>query len=142
MCHEVLRSTYHEGDDALASAYFQKVHTISELGPVCRIHRFETSHDAARGLKIALARITDEAELVFDLEQDSPVRMATYQLDTSGDDWIIHFNIHHVAIDEWGFSIVCHELESIYQALPAQGREAYSSLGTAIQYRGYRWDVI
>ncbi|KAJ4309002.1 hypothetical protein N0V84_011755 [Fusarium piperis] len=135
--HEVLRSTYHEGDNTMAPAYFQKVHTISELGPVCRIHGFEASYDAARGLEMALACITDEAELVFDLEQDSPVRMAAYQLNISGDDWIIHFNIHHVAIDEWGFSIVCHELESIYQALPAQGRDPSSSLGTAIQYREF-----
>ncbi|KPM37546.1 Linear gramicidin synthase subunit B [Neonectria ditissima] len=109
--HEVLRSTYHEGDDAMAPAYFQKVHNISELEPVCRIHAFE----ASKTLQSGWPHISS-----------TPVP-----------NWIIHFNIHHVAIDEWGFSIVCRELESIYQAWPAQGRTAPSPLGTAIQYREF-----
>ena len=138
--HEVLRSTYHSGsfssdhddDYSLLPICRQKIHPKDELGPVCRVNYLDPPSMEQRK-ETVLALIAEDAKLVFDLELDSPVRMTVHQLSSSGQDWIIHFNIHHIAVDEWGFKIVCRELERVYQALQIDSC-AISSLDEPLQY--------
>ena len=117
--HETLRSTYHvreELQDIQGLACWQKIHPVNKLGPVCRV---ACSDPVCRGKNIGeiLSSIEVDAVSTFDLDRDPPVRMTVYQVSSSNKEWIIHFNIHHIAIDEWGFAVVCRELELIYRAL-------------------------
>jgi amino acid adenylation domain-containing protein len=136
--HEVLRSTYHDGPSSLHGGDHrvlppvcrQKIHPRNRLGPICCAKCLEapcTERDRAT----TLAAIAEDAALTFDLGRNPPIRMTVYQL--SGEEWIIHFNIHHIAIDEWGFGNVCRELESIYHALQLDD-SSMSSLTEPPQY--------
>ena len=60
--------------------------------------------------------------------------MTVYQVSSSNDDWVIHFNIHHIAIDDWSFAVMCRELELIYQALQLEDNPA-SFLAEPPQFR-------
>jgi amino acid adenylation domain-containing protein len=121
--HEILRSTYHDAlSNPQAETHIttpicgQKIHEKGKLGPVCRVNLPDPSREGSHE-ETTLASIEKEAAIVFDLGNDSPVRMTIYQLSMSGDNWMIHFNIHHIAIDEWGFENLCRELEFVYRAL-------------------------
>ena len=68
-------------------------------------------------MDIVLWSTEADASSEFDLTQDSSVPMTVYKVSPSKLEWLICFNIHHIAIDEWGFSALCRELELIYDAL-------------------------
>ncbi|KAG9230477.1 hypothetical protein BJ875DRAFT_546147 [Amylocarpus encephaloides] len=122
--NEVLRSTYHvlpsdlqnEEGNFSPQICHQKIHPINELSPVCRVDYLESRYKE-RNLETVLATISKQSRQKFDLGVDSPVRMTLYELSTGGNDWVIHFTIHHIAIDEWAFKIVCRELQSVYHLL-------------------------
>jgi amino acid adenylation domain-containing protein len=121
--HEILRSTYREepreflaseNDAALAGCH-QVVHSLDALPPSSQVHVWDKSFSGSDGL--AMKYIEEDARRPFDLAHDSPVRIAIHQLSATKNKWIIHFNIHHIAIDEWAFeNILCPELECSYHA--------------------------
>ncbi|HWK88949.1 MAG TPA: amino acid adenylation domain-containing protein, partial [Longimicrobium sp.] len=86
-----------------------------EGAPVQRIAppwRFELPvRDAAdRGEALRLA----EAEMwrPFDLERGPLIRAAVFRV--SGDDWVVHLNLHHIVSDGWSFGILFDELSVLY----------------------------
>lgn len=121
--HETLRSTYHHDLAELSGEHpqfdsqvcRQRVHVQHELNPMCQFVDLEPSSEGGNESSI-MQFIADSAASTFDLSQDSPVRMTIYQLNPKQQGCFIHFNIHHIAIDEWGFRNMCRELETIYQA--------------------------
>lgn len=143
--HEILRSTYDYKESGLLRGYHnpgspmicQKVHPLDKLPPEVSIHSLEEdSISAAEKRKNVLSSVSQEAHRIFDLKEDSPVRLALYQLTADKQNWIVHFNIHHIAIDEWAFNNFCRELDLAYQNLEPE-KNTNLPLGTVTQYSSF-----
>lgn len=107
--HEVLRSIYHDSTSSLPSEEnfspqicHQKINPSNEPSPVCRVDYLQPPWKI-RNLETILVSILSDCKRKFDLGVDSLVRMTLYELSKSMEYWVIHFTIHHIAIDEWAF---------------------------------------
>lgn len=140
--HEILRSTYDYKESGLLHGcqnpdslmVCQKAHPLDKLLPEINVHSLEDDRiSAAEKRKNALSLVSQEAHRTFDLKKDSPVRLALYQMTTDKQNWIVHFNIHHIAIDEWAFNNLCRELDLAYQSLEP-GKNTNLPLDRVTQY--------
>jgi amino acid adenylation domain-containing protein len=77
-----------------------------------------------------------EAQKVFNLEQDRPLRVTLLKLNP--DQHIILFTTHHIITDEWSISILVREVSTLYQAFLEEKASPLAEL--TIQYADYaRW---
>ncbi|RAH86810.1 acetyl-CoA synthetase-like protein [Aspergillus japonicus CBS 114.51] len=124
--HDVLHSTYHDvdsdgkeaGPNALPLVR-QRVWPVADLPPqwtVVSLKELEiisVRHNNSV-FESSMDCIATDAEVLFDLSQESALRVTVYELGSQ--QWIVHFNIHHIAMDEWSFHILTREIEDFYQS--------------------------
>ena len=100
--HEILRTTY----------------AMQEGIPVQRVHPFQAFDfqliDARNWNQDELdARIQSLADVPFDLEQGPVLRV--HLLERTGDQHVMLFVVHHIALDFWAFDLLFDELELLYR---------------------------
>ncbi|PYH90753.1 acetyl-CoA synthetase-like protein [Aspergillus ellipticus CBS 707.79] len=127
--HEVLHSTYHDVETESTSAtdalVRQKVWPIAELPPKWEVVGYKHLQSLAMEKNrstfvIAMDRIAVDAEILFDLGRDSPVRATVYELGSQ--QWVVHFNIHHISMDERSFHVCAKQIEECYSSLASTTR--------------------
>ncbi|RAH75046.1 acetyl-CoA synthetase-like protein [Aspergillus aculeatinus CBS 121060] len=144
--HDVLHSTYHEvdSDGQEAGAHQlprvrQRVWPVTDLPPQWTVVSFKdletiSVQQKKSVLESSMDRIATDAEVLFNLSQESALRVTVYELGSQ--QWIVHFNIHHIAMDEWSFHILTREIEDIYSS--EQSLDPHSS--PAVQYSEFaKW---
>ncbi|PYH43509.1 acetyl-CoA synthetase-like protein [Aspergillus saccharolyticus JOP 1030-1] len=145
--HDVLHSTYHDADsdgkEASPNALplvRQRVWPVADLplqwtvvGP--KDWEIVGVQHKKSLLESCMDRIATEAEILFNLSQESALRVTVYELGSQ--QWIVHFNVHHIAMDEWSFHILTREIEEFYSS--EQSFDAQSS-PAAVQYHEFaKW---
>ncbi|HEX6911655.1 MAG TPA: amino acid adenylation domain-containing protein, partial [Longimicrobium sp.] len=120
--HEVLRTTFHLGDDGPVQA----VH--AEGGAFLRVERLPDGADEAEVLRRARAEVAKP----FDLARDTPFRALLLRGDAGH---VLVLVLHHVAADKWSFSLLLAELASLYGACAAGAAPSLPDL--PIQYADY-----
>lgn len=122
--HEVLRTRVTLVDG-------QPRQVVDEFRPgLLQIHDLSgESHPEAA----AMARITAEAQRVFDLERDPVLRLALYQ--TAPGAWMFGLVVHHIASDQWSMGVMGRELSALYRQF--QGGQVAHLPPLPVSYRDF-----
>ena len=106
--HEPLRTTFSTTVEGKA------VQTINRAGefllPVINLEKLDTIAQEQEIQNLA----SQEAQRVFNLEQDSLLRVTLIKLNQS--EHIVLFTTHHIVSDEWSTGILVKEIATLYQA--------------------------
>ena len=124
--HEVLRSTFPEGQDGEP---FQKIAPTTAA-----VHWTERDFEVeAEPLKTAASWADAFVAAPFDLTSEPPLRVGFGRL--SADSTVLVLLFHHIAIDEWSAGIALTELEHLYSAAVHADRAAIPAV--ELQYADY-----
>jgi amino acid adenylation domain-containing protein len=101
--HAVLRTTYpsHEG------APIQQIHATVKVPFELIDASLWASEELAR-------RLTHEAESVFDLTQQTPLRVRLFRRGPS--EYVLLLVMHHIAMDLWSLGVMLDDLRELYAA--------------------------
>ena len=122
--HDTLRSVYRLDGDRV----------VQELTPAA-LNRLEVVdlRSCSDPAGEALARASENAQRVFDLESGPVLRTVLYQI--GDEDHLLLLCLHHIAGDAWSFGIIGRELSVLYNAHVAGDTAVLPPL--PIEYRDY-----
>jgi amino acid adenylation domain-containing protein/thioester reductase-like protein len=125
--HEPLRTTFSSN---LEGKTKQIIHPPREVVlPTVNLEQLNPSQQEQQIKQLASL----EAQKVFNLEQDQPLRVTLLKLSPS--EHIIFFTTHHIITDEWSIGILVKEISTLYQAYLEEKTSPLPEL--AIQYADF-----
>ncbi|XHG05677.1 hypothetical protein AWENTII_008895 [Aspergillus wentii] len=119
--HESLRCTYEldDDDDAQVSGV---VHPPESLLPVLVYFNFSQLCEMAASSNISAIQSTAQqlihevGDACIDVSCTSPLRVSVYEMSADLQDVMIHFRVHHLAIDEWSFEALVQDIFNLYSS--------------------------
>ena len=123
--HEMLRTTYR-----LDGTYPVQVVANWTSEP---LETIDLSHLGEKAFDEAMRLAHENASETFDLERMAAMRCVLYRIGEG--DHLFVVTIHHIAIDDWGHSVLRNELATAYNSIRA-GRPVEIA-PTPIEYRDY-----
>ncbi|AVH69219.1 non-ribosomal peptide synthetase [Nostoc sp. 'Lobaria pulmonaria (5183) cyanobiont'] len=106
--HEPLRTTF---STTAAGKTVQIIHPTAEiLLPIINLEQLNSTNQKQEIKQL----VNQEAQKVFNLEQDLSLRVTVIKLNPS--EHIIFFTTHHIVTDEWSIGILVKEIATLYQA--------------------------
>ncbi|MBE0377186.1 non-ribosomal peptide synthetase [Pseudoalteromonas prydzensis] len=124
--HEILRTTYKETDDGVVQVINSDI--------VCPFAIIDLNHINAEDQATEVERLVqDDLNRRFDLSKDVMLRASCIALNS--EQYVLLFNMHHIASDGWSMGVMVREFMQLYQALSS--KELISLSPLQIQYADF-----